>query len=207
MQIFNQWCPFTLCSHLFYLQNLHLICTPHIVHHLINLPVLVMFSKVTTYMFLLWLWNARSLPRGEQFLVRWAVPRLHDIDALSRMVDPYLNGTYPIKSLSRFADIISSCIMVNFSTTFASYPSYYEYLLVFTDVFNQPFGRESPNFGPRSLKSYRNSYKCSRRKSDIEMLWELGRRSDKMLNIKIGNQKVLGVDLTIFFSLGKEACF
>lgn len=53
----------------------------------------------------------RSLPRGEQFLVRWAVPRLHDIDALSRMVDPSLNGMYPVKSLSRFADIISSCIM------------------------------------------------------------------------------------------------
>ncbi|XP_038883752.1 protein STRUBBELIG-RECEPTOR FAMILY 3-like isoform X2 [Benincasa hispida] len=53
----------------------------------------------------------RSLPRGEQFLVRWAIPRLHDIDALSRMVDPSLNGMYPIKSLSRFTDIISSCIM------------------------------------------------------------------------------------------------
>ncbi|XP_022977885.1 protein STRUBBELIG-RECEPTOR FAMILY 3-like isoform X1 [Cucurbita maxima] len=53
----------------------------------------------------------RTLPRGEQYLVRWAIPRLHDIDALSRMVDPSLKGTYPIKSLSRFADIISSCVM------------------------------------------------------------------------------------------------
>ncbi|XP_027917826.1 protein STRUBBELIG-RECEPTOR FAMILY 3-like [Vigna unguiculata] len=51
-----------------------------------------------------------SLPRGEQFLVRWAIPQLHDIDALSKMVDPSLNGEYPKKSLSRFADIISSCI-------------------------------------------------------------------------------------------------
>ncbi|XP_020222774.1 protein STRUBBELIG-RECEPTOR FAMILY 3 isoform X2 [Cajanus cajan] len=51
-----------------------------------------------------------SRPLGEQFLVRWAVPQLHDIDALSSMVDPSLNGTYPKKSLSRFADIISSCI-------------------------------------------------------------------------------------------------
>ncbi|CAJ1936378.1 unnamed protein product [Sphenostylis stenocarpa] len=51
-----------------------------------------------------------SLPRGEQFLVKWAVPQLHDIDALSKMVDPSLNGEYPKKSLSRFADIISSCI-------------------------------------------------------------------------------------------------
>ncbi|XP_047310591.1 protein STRUBBELIG-RECEPTOR FAMILY 3-like [Impatiens glandulifera] len=52
----------------------------------------------------------RSRPRGEQFLVRWAVPQLHDIDSLSRMVDPSLNGAYPTKSLSRFADIIFSCI-------------------------------------------------------------------------------------------------
>ncbi|XP_041027203.1 protein STRUBBELIG-RECEPTOR FAMILY 3-like isoform X2 [Juglans microcarpa x Juglans regia] len=52
----------------------------------------------------------RSLPRGEQFLVRWAIPQLHDIDALARMVDPSLKGAYPIRSLSRFADIISSCV-------------------------------------------------------------------------------------------------
>ncbi|KAF5174982.1 Strubbelig-receptor family [Thalictrum thalictroides] len=52
----------------------------------------------------------RSRPRGEQFLVRWAIPQLHDIDALSRMVDPSLRGFYPVKSLSRFADIISLCV-------------------------------------------------------------------------------------------------
>ncbi|KAA8519843.1 hypothetical protein F0562_014067 [Nyssa sinensis] len=52
----------------------------------------------------------RSRPRGEQFLVRWAIPQLHDIDALSKMVDPSLNGMYPSMSLSRFADIISLCV-------------------------------------------------------------------------------------------------
>lgn len=52
----------------------------------------------------------RSRTRGEQFLVRWAIPQLHDIDALSRMVDPTLNGQYPAKSLSHFADIIARCV-------------------------------------------------------------------------------------------------
>ncbi|XAR66417.1 Non-specific serine/threonine protein kinase [Bertholletia excelsa] len=52
----------------------------------------------------------RSRPRGEQFLVRWAIPQLHDIDALSKMVDPSLNGACSSKSLSRFADIISLCL-------------------------------------------------------------------------------------------------
>ncbi|KAE8714892.1 Protein STRUBBELIG-RECEPTOR FAMILY 8 [Hibiscus syriacus] len=52
----------------------------------------------------------RSRPRSEQSLVRWATPQLHDIDALAKMVDPALNGMYPAKSLSRFADIIALCV-------------------------------------------------------------------------------------------------
>ncbi|GAB2222169.1 hypothetical protein Drorol1_Dr00013372 [Drosera rotundifolia] len=47
---------------------------------------------------------------SEQSLVRWATPQLHDIDALSKMVDPALEGLYPVKSLSRFADIIALCV-------------------------------------------------------------------------------------------------
>ncbi|CAN0896874.1 Protein STRUBBELIG-RECEPTOR FAMILY 3 [Linum grandiflorum] len=52
----------------------------------------------------------RARNRGEQFLVRWAIPQLHDIDAISRMVDPSLQGQYIAKSLSNFADIISRCV-------------------------------------------------------------------------------------------------
>ncbi|KAL6568347.1 Protein STRUBBELIG-REPTOR FAMILY 7 [Orobanche hederae] len=51
-----------------------------------------------------------SRPRTEQSLVRWATPQLHDIDALSNMVDPALKGLYPVKSLSRFADVIALCV-------------------------------------------------------------------------------------------------
>ncbi|XP_073003557.1 protein STRUBBELIG-RECEPTOR FAMILY 8 [Typha latifolia] len=51
-----------------------------------------------------------SRARVEQSLVRWAAPQLHDIDALAKMVDPALNGIYPAKSLSRFADIIALCV-------------------------------------------------------------------------------------------------
>ncbi|KAJ8761461.1 hypothetical protein K2173_001594 [Erythroxylum novogranatense] len=52
----------------------------------------------------------RSQPRGDQHLVRWAIPQLHDIDALCRMVDPSLGGEFPVKSLSRLADIIARCL-------------------------------------------------------------------------------------------------
>ncbi|WOL13599.1 protein STRUBBELIG-RECEPTOR FAMILY 8-like [Canna indica] len=51
-----------------------------------------------------------SRVRSEQSLVRWATPQLHDIDAISKMVDPAMNGIYPAKSLSRFADIIVLCV-------------------------------------------------------------------------------------------------
>ncbi|PWA86190.1 STRUBBELIG-receptor family 6 [Artemisia annua] len=51
-----------------------------------------------------------SRTRAEQSLVRWATPQLHDIDALAKMVDPALKGLYPVKSLSRFADVIALCV-------------------------------------------------------------------------------------------------
>ncbi|KAK2419464.1 STRUBBELIG-receptor family [Trifolium repens] len=51
-----------------------------------------------------------SRARPEQSLVRWATPQLHDIDALAKMVDPTLKGLYPVKSLSRFADVIALCV-------------------------------------------------------------------------------------------------
>ncbi|KAL8232489.1 hypothetical protein R6Q57_002267 [Mikania cordata] len=51
-----------------------------------------------------------SRTRAEQSLVRWATPQLHDMDALAKMVDPALKGLYPVKSLSRFADVIALCV-------------------------------------------------------------------------------------------------
>ncbi|KAI5440675.1 Protein STRUBBELIG-REPTOR FAMILY 6 [Lathyrus oleraceus] len=51
-----------------------------------------------------------SRARPDQSLVRWATPQLHDIDALAKMVDPALKGLYPVKSLSRFADVIALCV-------------------------------------------------------------------------------------------------
>ncbi|KAK6919523.1 Leucine-rich repeat-containing N-terminal, plant-type [Dillenia turbinata] len=101
------------------LEYLHEICQPPIMHRNFKsanvflddelaarvsdcgLASLISTGSVSQY---------RTRIRGEQFLVRWAIPQLHDIDALSRMVDPTLNGEYPAKSLSQFADIISRCL-------------------------------------------------------------------------------------------------
>lgn len=55
-----------------------------------------------------------SRPREEQNLVRWANSQLHDMDALAYMMDPSIQGEFPVRSLSRFADIICRCIQVTF---------------------------------------------------------------------------------------------
>jgi len=51
-----------------------------------------------------------SRPRDEQHLVRWANSQLHDMESLSKMVDPSIRGECSVILLSRFADIISQCI-------------------------------------------------------------------------------------------------
>ena len=56
--------------------------------------------------------NGSSRPRAEQHLVRWATSQLYDIDAISKMVDPFIRGQCSEKALSRFADVISRCIQV-----------------------------------------------------------------------------------------------
>jgi serine/threonine protein kinase len=53
-----------------------------------------------------------SRPGHEQHLVRWAGSQLHDIESLSKMVDPSIRGECSEILLSRFADIISRCIQV-----------------------------------------------------------------------------------------------
>uniref|UniRef100_M4FE46 Protein kinase domain-containing protein n=1 Tax=Brassica campestris TaxID=3711 RepID=M4FE46_BRACM len=50
-------------------------------------------------------------PKAEQSLVRWAKPKLKDMETLEEMVDPALCGLYAPESLSAFADIVSICVM------------------------------------------------------------------------------------------------
>lgn len=53
-----------------------------------------------------------SRPRHEQHLVRWAPSQFHDIESLTKIVDPSIRGECSEKVLSRFVDIISRCIPV-----------------------------------------------------------------------------------------------
>ncbi|KAJ4893497.1 Protein STRUBBELIG-RECEPTOR FAMILY 4 [Raphanus sativus] len=50
-------------------------------------------------------------PKAEQSLVRWAKPKLKEMETLEEMVDPALCGLYAPESVSAFADIVSICVM------------------------------------------------------------------------------------------------
>lgn len=51
--------------------------------------------------------------------MRWASSQFYDINMLTKMVDPSIDGKYPVKSLSRFADIINRCVQVRFLLSLA----------------------------------------------------------------------------------------
>uniref|UniRef100_A0A0A9E448 Serine-threonine/tyrosine-protein kinase catalytic domain-containing protein n=1 Tax=Arundo donax TaxID=35708 RepID=A0A0A9E448_ARUDO len=72
-----------------------------------------------------------SRERSEQSLVRWATPQLHDIDLLAKMVDPAMDGLYPAKSLSRFADIIAICVQVHPSCCIWASLNCYNHVIAF----------------------------------------------------------------------------
>ncbi|XP_076907788.1 protein STRUBBELIG-RECEPTOR FAMILY 2-like [Bidens hawaiensis] len=48
-------------------------------------------------------------PKEENSLVQWASSRLHDSESLDEMVEPSLRKTIPLKTLSRFAVLVSLC--------------------------------------------------------------------------------------------------
>ncbi|XP_045795282.1 protein STRUBBELIG-RECEPTOR FAMILY 2-like [Trifolium pratense] len=49
-------------------------------------------------------------PREEQYLVKWASPRLCESTSLEKIVDPSMKTTFSSKVLSHYADIIYLCI-------------------------------------------------------------------------------------------------
>ncbi|KAL5059440.1 hypothetical protein RYX36_031044, partial [Vicia faba] len=49
-------------------------------------------------------------PREEQYLAKWASPRLRDSASLEQIVDPSMKTTISFKALSCYADLISLCI-------------------------------------------------------------------------------------------------
>lgn len=52
----------------------------------------------------------RNRPKNEQRLVEWAKPFINDHHKLFQVVDPLLNGKYPVKAAHRFAQLAYQCL-------------------------------------------------------------------------------------------------
>ncbi|CAN6270671.1 unnamed protein product [Urochloa humidicola] len=55
----------------------------------------------------------KSRPAAQQFLADWAKPLLADRRRLSRLVDPRLEGQYPLQAAQRVAQLVLRCIQKN----------------------------------------------------------------------------------------------
>ncbi|KAK4368533.1 hypothetical protein RND71_012325 [Anisodus tanguticus] len=83
------------------LEYLHEVCEPPIIHRNFKSVNLLLDDELAVHV---------SDCGLASLISSGAVSQLHDIDSLTRMVDPSLKGKYPLKSLSHFADIISRCV-------------------------------------------------------------------------------------------------
>jgi serine/threonine protein kinase len=52
----------------------------------------------------------RNRPKNEQRLVEWAKPFINDHHKLFQVVDPLLNGRYPVKPAQKFAQLAYQCL-------------------------------------------------------------------------------------------------
>lgn len=52
----------------------------------------------------------KNRPRNEQVLIEWAKPYISDHHKIFQIVDPLLNGRYPVKVAQRFAQLAYQCL-------------------------------------------------------------------------------------------------
>lgn len=55
----------------------------------------------------------RNRPKSEQKLLSWVKPFLSDIKKFNLIVDPRLEGNYPLKSVQRLAIVANHCLVRN----------------------------------------------------------------------------------------------
>lgn len=55
----------------------------------------------------------RNRPKSEQKLLSWVKPFLSDIKRFNLIIDPRLEGNYPVKSVQRLAIIANRCLVRN----------------------------------------------------------------------------------------------
>ncbi|XP_010477459.1 PREDICTED: probable receptor-like protein kinase At5g15080 [Camelina sativa] len=89
----------------------------------------------------------RNKPKGEQKLLEWVRPYLSDTRKFKLILDPRLEGKYPIKSVQKLAVVANRCLVRNPKTR----PKMSEVLEMVTKIVEASSGNGSPQLVP--LKS------------------------------------------------------
>lgn len=94
----------------------------------------------------------RNKPKGEQKLLEWVRPYLSDTRKFKLILDPRLEGKYPIKSVQKLAVVANRCLVRNSKAR----PKMSEVLEMVTKIVEASSGNGSPQLVPL------NSVKASR---------------------------------------------
>ncbi|CAH2054309.1 unnamed protein product [Thlaspi arvense] len=97
----------------------------------------------------------RNKPKGEQKLLEWVRPYLSDTRKFKLIIDPRLEGKYPIKSVQKLAVVANRCLVRNSKAR----PKMSEVLEMVTKIVEAPSGSGiSPQLVPlKSLETSRDS--------------------------------------------------
>ncbi|XP_010494959.1 PREDICTED: probable disease resistance protein At5g47260 isoform X2 [Camelina sativa] len=95
----------------------------------------------------------RSKPKGEQKLLEWVRPYLSDTRKFKLILDPRLEGKYPIKSVQKLAVVANRCLVRNPKAR----PKMSEVLEMVTKIVEASTGNGSPQLDPlNTLKASRD---------------------------------------------------
>ncbi|KAJ9184309.1 hypothetical protein P3X46_004046 [Hevea brasiliensis] len=109
----------------------------------------------------------RNRPKSEQKLLEWVRPYLSDAKKFSHILDPRLEGKYPIRSAQKLATIANRCLVRNPK----SRPKMSEVLEMVNRIVDASSGTASPQLSFRSTMSMESSRKntTKKKRSNIDL--------------------------------------
>lgn len=96
----------------------------------------------------------RNRPKSEQKLLEWVKPYLSDPKKFKQIVDPRLEGKYPLKVVHKLATVANRCLVRNPK----SRPKMSEVLEMVNQIVDASMGSGSPQLPFRSLTSMETSH-------------------------------------------------
>ncbi|GAV75813.1 Pkinase domain-containing protein [Cephalotus follicularis] len=109
----------------------------------------------------------RNRPKSEQNLLEWVKPYLSDVKKFKRILDPRLEGKYPIKSAQRLAIVANRCLVRNPK----SRPQMSKVLEMVNSIADTSTGTEIPPNPFKSLAAKESETKNKRTVDSGESFW------------------------------------